>query len=61
VRLTAKGRATLPVALAAIREVESEWEQTLGRRRMEQLRQGLVRLREASGGCCWARCGQRHV
>ena len=50
VRLTARGRATLPVALAAIREVETEWEQTLGRRRMEQLRQGLVRLREASGG-----------
>ena len=50
VRLTARGRATLPVALAAIREVETEWEQTLGRRRMEQQRQGLVRLREASGG-----------
>ena len=50
VRLTHKGMASLPVALAAIAEIESEWEQRIGKRRMEELRRDLAELRTASGG-----------
>jgi DNA-binding MarR family transcriptional regulator len=50
VRLTPRGRATLPVALGAIREIETEWQHVLGSRRMDQLRRALQQLREASGG-----------
>ncbi|MGI5170179.1 MarR family winged helix-turn-helix transcriptional regulator [Spirillospora sp. CA-253888] len=45
-RLTAKAEALLPVAAAAVAEVEAEWTAHLGKRRMDQLRDTLTRLRE---------------
>ena len=45
IRLTKRGKSTLPVALATIREVEQEWEAILGRKRMALLRQLLIDLR----------------
>jgi DNA-binding MarR family transcriptional regulator len=46
IRITERGRETLPVAAAVVSEVESEWTEHLGKRRMEQLRGTLARLRE---------------
>ena len=46
VRITERGAATVPIGAAAISEVEAEWEAHLGPRRMAQLRDALVRLRE---------------
>ncbi|WP_128377012.1 MarR family winged helix-turn-helix transcriptional regulator [Streptomyces cavernae] len=46
VRLTAKARELIPVGDAAVAEVEAEWTSYLGKRRMEQLRDTLTRLRE---------------
>jgi DNA-binding MarR family transcriptional regulator len=50
VRLTARGEATIPVALATLGELEREWARILGRREMAHLKRSLARLREASGG-----------
>lgn len=45
IRLTRRGKATMPVALAAIRDVEREWAAILGQKRLETLRQLLGELR----------------
>ncbi len=45
VRLAARGRQTLPIADAAVSQVEAEWASHLGLRRMRQLRESLVMLR----------------
>lgn len=46
IRQTGKAQAIHPVAVAAIAEVEAEWTAHLGKRRMDQFRDGLARLRE---------------
>jgi DNA-binding MarR family transcriptional regulator len=46
VRFTARGREALPVAAAAVAEVEAEWTAHLGKQRMTQLRGILTQLRE---------------
>jgi DNA-binding MarR family transcriptional regulator len=46
VRLTDKARRMVPIADRAVAEVEARWTTHLGRRRMEQLRDTLTRLRE---------------
>ena len=46
VRLTSRACAAIPVARAEEARIEAEWEQHLGRRRMEQLRDALASLRE---------------
>ncbi|GAA3438695.1 MarR family winged helix-turn-helix transcriptional regulator [Kutzneria kofuensis] len=46
VRISARGQEALPIAAAAVAEVEAEWEAHLGKRQMAQLRQVLSRLRE---------------
>jgi DNA-binding MarR family transcriptional regulator len=46
VRITERGRQTLPLAAAVVSEVENEWTEHLGKRRMGQLREMLATLRE---------------
>src|SRR5215211_4820799 len=46
VRITERGRQTLPLAAAVVAEVETEWTAHLGKRRMGQLREILSKLRE---------------
>jgi DNA-binding MarR family transcriptional regulator len=46
VRITERGRQMLPLAAKAVSEVEAEWTEFLGKRRMGQLREILTRLRE---------------
>lgn len=46
IRITERGGETLPLAAAVVSEVETEWSEYLGTRRMEQLRGILARLRE---------------
>ena len=46
VRLTRRGMQVIPVARAEERVIEREWTQHLGARRMRQLREALVLLRE---------------
>ena len=46
VRLTGKAAALLPVARAEEAQIEREWEAHLGPRRMRELREALVLLRE---------------
>ncbi|MEO3783953.1 MarR family transcriptional regulator [Actinocorallia sp. B10E7] len=46
VRLTERARALHPVARRAEAETEAEWLAHLGKRRMDQLRDALTRLRE---------------
>ena len=46
VRMAARGTAAVPVANAAVAEVEAEWAAHLGPRRTTQMRQALTRLRE---------------
>jgi DNA-binding MarR family transcriptional regulator len=46
VRFAARGREALPVAAAAVAEVEAEWAAHLGKQRMTQLRRILTQLRE---------------
>jgi DNA-binding MarR family transcriptional regulator len=48
VRIAARGRKALPIAAAAVAEVEAEWEAHLGKRPMAQLRQLLGRLRDVT-------------
>jgi DNA-binding MarR family transcriptional regulator len=45
VRISARGLEALPVASAAVAEVEAEWEAHLGPQHMAQLRQILTNLR----------------
>jgi DNA-binding MarR family transcriptional regulator len=46
VRIAARGKQAIPIADAAVAEVEAEWEAHLGARRMAQLRRTLTKLRE---------------
>jgi DNA-binding MarR family transcriptional regulator len=46
VRIADRGRAALPVAAAAVAQVEAEWTAHLGKRGMTALRDALTRLRE---------------
>jgi DNA-binding MarR family transcriptional regulator len=46
VRLTGKAAGLLPVARAEEAQIEGEWEAHLGARRMRELREALVLLRE---------------
>jgi DNA-binding MarR family transcriptional regulator len=46
IRITTRGRETLPLAAAIVAEVEAEWSEHLGERRMDQFRATLARLRE---------------
>ncbi len=46
VRISGRGEEALPVAAAAVAEVEAEWAAHLGKRQMAQLRQILGKLRE---------------
>ncbi|MFC4910129.1 MarR family winged helix-turn-helix transcriptional regulator [Actinomadura gamaensis] len=46
VRLTDRALALVPVARKAEAETEAEWTAHLGKRRMDQLRDNLTRLRE---------------
>ena len=46
VRIAARGAEAIPLAAAAVADVESEWTAHLGGRRMAQLRRDLTRLRE---------------
>ena len=46
VRITERGRQTLPLAATVVSDVETEWTEYLGKRRMGQLREILARLRE---------------
>jgi DNA-binding MarR family transcriptional regulator len=46
VRLTARAETLMPIARAEEQRIEQEWEAHLGARRMRELRDALVRLRE---------------
>lgn len=46
VRMTSRGQAVIPVARAEEARIEAEWEAHLGPRRMAQLRDALVALRD---------------
>jgi DNA-binding MarR family transcriptional regulator len=46
VRLTARAETLMPIARAEEQRIEQEWEAHLGARRMRDLREALVRLRE---------------
>jgi len=46
VRISERGYATIPVATAAVEEVEAEWTAHLGKQRMAQLRRSLSLLRD---------------
>jgi len=46
VRVAARGAKAIPLAAAAVAEVEAEWAAYLGARRMSQLRGILTQLRE---------------
>ena len=46
VRVAARGAEAIPLAAAAVAQVEAEWTAHLGEQRMRQLRQILSRLRE---------------
>jgi DNA-binding MarR family transcriptional regulator len=46
VRLTDHARSLIPIGERATAEVEAEWTAHLGKRRMDQLRDILTRLRE---------------
>jgi DNA-binding MarR family transcriptional regulator len=46
VRIAERGARAVPIAAAAVAEVEAEWAAHLGAARMRQLREALTRLRE---------------
>ncbi len=46
IRIAPKGQKAVPIANAAVAEVEAEWEAHLGKQRMAQLRRALTQLRE---------------
>jgi DNA-binding MarR family transcriptional regulator len=48
VRVAARGAKAIPLAAAAVAEVEAEWAAHLGARRMSQLRGILTQLREVT-------------
>ncbi len=46
VRISDRGMRAVPIANAAVAEVEAEWTRHLGKQRMDQLRRALTQLRE---------------
>ncbi|MDQ4115913.1 MAG: MarR family transcriptional regulator [Actinomycetota bacterium] len=46
VRVAERGAATVPISAKIIAEIEAEWAEHIGTRRMAQLRDALTRLRE---------------
>lgn len=46
VRISDRGLHAVPIANAAVAEVEAEWTRHLGKQRMDQLRRALTQLRE---------------
>jgi DNA-binding MarR family transcriptional regulator len=46
IRITDRGAKAIPLAAAAVADVEAEWTKHLGKQRMHQLRQILTRLRQ---------------
>jgi DNA-binding MarR family transcriptional regulator len=46
IRIAERGRQMLPLAASVVSEVEAEWTEHLGKRRMGQLREVLAKLRE---------------
>jgi DNA-binding MarR family transcriptional regulator len=48
IRLTARGRALVPVIREAVSQTEREWAASLGEERFAQLRELLVRLNEVA-------------
>lgn len=46
VQISERGQAAIPIASAAVAEVEAEWTEHLGVWRMAQLRRALLQLRE---------------
>jgi len=46
VRIAERGHQMLPLAASVVSEVEAEWTEHLGKRRMGQLREVLAKLRE---------------
>jgi hypothetical protein len=46
VRIAERGHQAIPLAAKVVAEVEAEWTEHLGKRRMGQLRETLARLRE---------------
>jgi DNA-binding MarR family transcriptional regulator len=46
VKVAPRGAAAIPVAAAAVAQVEADWAAHLGQRRMEQLRRSLTALRD---------------
>jgi DNA-binding MarR family transcriptional regulator len=46
VRVAGRGAAAIPIAAGVVAEVEKEWTDHLGERRMAELRSTLTRLRE---------------
>jgi hypothetical protein len=48
VRIAARGAEVIPLAAAAVAQVEAEWAERLGERRMAQLRTILGDLREVT-------------
>lgn len=49
IRLTERGRATVPVIRAAVRETERSWAARIGEERVEELRRLLLALHEPGG------------
>lgn len=46
IRISGRGKEALPIAAAAVADVEAEWSAHLGKQHMAQLRQILGKLRE---------------
>jgi DNA-binding MarR family transcriptional regulator len=44
--ITPRGRQAIPLAASVVADVESDWSRHLGKRRMQQLRETLAKLRE---------------
>lgn len=48
VQIAERGARAVPIAAAAVAEIEAEWTAHLGKTRMQQLREALLRLREVT-------------
>jgi len=46
VQLTGRSRSAVPIATGVVKQVEAEWTEHLGAKRMAQLRRALIQLRE---------------
>jgi DNA-binding MarR family transcriptional regulator len=50
IRPTARGAAIMDAAMAALREIEQEWTQAVGARRLAEMRQALETIRALQAG-----------